>query len=215
MGILPGVIINSGDRLPQYRHRISSRLAALPPLGRCFAALLFCLAAGVLWFQFQLELSRSWRGVDMAGADVLPLQGNDAAPHIDEWSSAAAAAAAAAAAFPSEIVEVKPSSRARPPTEAEWRQRLVAPTFTTEGWTDDAQHITLLVVFRGERFIPMQRYFFDSIRRQKHVNLVLIQHGDHCLDIEELAGGADNIRVSGCGFVYLKPGLTAVADGVL
>lgn len=202
MGTLLAVNADGNDRLPQYRQRISNRLAALPSLGRCLAALLFCLAAGVVWFQFQLELSRSWRGVSTAEAGLAPVFGDKAGSYADEASEALAAAAATAAAAAPQIagtLDVQPAGRARPPTEGEWRDRLVPPSNTTEGRLDDAQHITLLITFRGERFIPMQRYFFDSIRRQKHVDLVLIQHGEHCLDVDELTGGADNIRVSTLG----------------
>jgi hypothetical protein len=56
--------------------------------------------------------------------------------------------------------------------------------------------ITLVVVFKGKDMLPFTPYFLDSIRRQKAVELVIVQRGGECSDLKKWTKVARNIRVS-------------------
>lgn len=56
--------------------------------------------------------------------------------------------------------------------------------------------VTLVVVFKGMDMPPFTPYFLDSIRRQKAVELVIVQRGGGCSDLDKWTKVARNIRVS-------------------
>lgn len=84
---------------------------------------------------------------------------------------------------------------ARPPTERVWLNRVETARSEQLG-RNDALHSTMIVIFSGTKFQTVAKYFFESMKRQKNVDLVMVQHGDHCIDLEPYSGGSPNIRVS-------------------
>jgi hypothetical protein len=56
--------------------------------------------------------------------------------------------------------------------------------------------VTLIVVFNGKDFHRFTPYFLESVRRQKALELVIVQRGDECSDLKNWTKMARNIRVS-------------------
>lgn len=127
------------------------------------------------------------------GIFLLSVNRSDSPPPWSSWSSISSSA---------NTLTLRPGSfsfsdalPARPPTERVWLNRVETARMEQLG-RNDALHSTLVVIFSGTKFQTVAKYFFESIKRQKNVDLVMVQHGDTCIDLEPYSGGSPNIRVS-------------------